>query len=463
MPRASHGDQEEERQRAREGGAHRDRRGAPDAVREAGDGVQDASALDLGEDRDERARGARELSTRARSGSASSGRSCPASRAEHRARGRARDGDAESIEAFSVSRACATSFQAMTSAAEAMLAGSTRRDRGRRRQRERRARSPRHRALRARSSTRARRRRCPQKLRAFAHLGPRDFLPVPPALKEPTTGSRWARAPRRWRRRRHLARRAGRVRASQPHARRARLGRACSTRGDARAAAAEFDDAGRRRTTSCARTRRSSVRDAQPAFDRKYGTITAGNSSPLTDGAAALLLMTESKAKALGYEPLGYLRSWRYAALDPAGGMLMGRAHATPMALERAGLSLADMDLVDMHEAFAAQVLCNVKAFASKEFAREKLGRGEADRRDRRREAQRARRVDRDRAPVRRDRRAHGDDGAERAATERREVRARDRVRGRRARRGGGPRGRPMSAASQETRVQRRHRAQGRR
>src|SRR5207253_9058631 len=99
----------------------------------------------------------------------------------------------------------------------------------------------------------------------------------------------------------------------------------------------------------------------KPAFDRAHGPVTAGNSSPLTDGASALLLMTESKAKALGYTPLGYLKSWAYAALDPAGWMLMGPSYASPMALERAGLGLKDMDVIDMHEAFAAQVLCNVR------------------------------------------------------------------------------------------------------
>jgi acetyl-CoA acyltransferase len=88
--------------------------------------------------------------------------------------------------------------------------------------------------------------------------------------------------------------------------------------------------------------------------------------------------MTEKKAKALGYVPLGYLRSWAYAALDPAEWMLMGPAYASPIALDRAGLTLKDMDLVDMHEAFAAQVLCNLQAFESKTFAAEKLGRGTA-------------------------------------------------------------------------------------
>jgi acetyl-CoA acyltransferase len=115
----------------------------------------------------------------------------------------------------------------------------------------------------------------------------------------------------------------------------------------------------------------------KPVFDRKYGTITAGNSSPLTDGAAALILVAEEKAKALGLKPLGYVRAYAYAALDPKDQLLQGPAYAAPVALDRAGLSLQDMDLVDMHEAFAAQVLSNLQAFGSKKFAQEKLGRSQ--------------------------------------------------------------------------------------
>ena len=115
-----------------------------------------------------------------------------------------------------------------------------------------------------------------------------------------------------------------------------------------------------------------------PVFDKRYGTVTAGNASPLTDGAAAVVMMSEEKARALGYEPLGYLRSYAYAALDPAEQLLMGPAYAAPVALDRAGLTLKDIDLIDMHEAFAAQVLSNIQAFESKKFAQEKLGRKEA-------------------------------------------------------------------------------------
>jgi acetyl-CoA acyltransferase len=92
--------------------------------------------------------------------------------------------------------------------------------------------------------------------------------------------------------------------------------------------------------------------------------------------------MAEEKAKALGLKPLGYVKSYAYAALDPRDQLLQGPAYAAPVALDRAGLELKDMDLVDMHEAFAAQVLSNLQFFASREFA-EKLGRprpmGEVD------------------------------------------------------------------------------------
>jgi acetyl-CoA acyltransferase len=114
----------------------------------------------------------------------------------------------------------------------------------------------------------------------------------------------------------------------------------------------------------------------KPAFDRKYGTVTAGNASPLTDGAAALLVMSAERAQSLGLTPLGYLRSYAYAATDPADQLLQGPAYATPVALARANMGLKDIELVEMHEAFAAQVASNLQALASKKFAK-KAGRSE--------------------------------------------------------------------------------------
>jgi len=116
----------------------------------------------------------------------------------------------------------------------------------------------------------------------------------------------------------------------------------------------------------------------RPVFDRRHGSVTAANSSPLTDGASAVLLMSEEKAKADGIEPLGYVRSYAYSGLDPRGQLLQGPAYAAPLALDRAGLTMADIDLMEMHEAFASQVLSNLQAWSSKKFAEEELGRSEA-------------------------------------------------------------------------------------
>jgi len=98
-----------------------------------------------------------------------------------------------------------------------------------------------------------------------------------------------------------------------------------------------------------------------PVFDREHGTITAGNASPLTDGAAAVVLASEAKARELGREVLATIRAYSYAAVDPADQLLIAPAYAIPVALRRAGLSLADIDVFEMHEAFAAQVLSTLK------------------------------------------------------------------------------------------------------
>jgi len=115
----------------------------------------------------------------------------------------------------------------------------------------------------------------------------------------------------------------------------------------------------------------------KPVF-AKDGSVTAGNASALTDGGAAVLLMSEEKAKALGVKPLAAFRSWAYVGVDPADQLLMGPAIAMPKALDRAGLKLSEIDLVDIHEAFAAQVLSVLKMLGSKAFAQGRLGRSEA-------------------------------------------------------------------------------------
>ncbi len=284
------------------------------------------------------------------------------------------------IQAFSVSRACATSFQSMTSAAEAMLAGqctvaitggadsasdvpiAVSKNLSR--------------ALVVASRAKS----LGEKLKIFSRLSPKDLVPVPPALKEPSTGLTMGESAEKMAKEAGITRQEQDLFAHRSHTRAAKAW-------DSGLFAAEvmhvlppptFD----RPIAEDNVVRKDSTPDGyaklKPAFDRRHGTVTAGNSSPLTDGASALLLMTESKAKALGYTPLGYLRSWAYAALDPGGWMLMGPTYATPLALDRAHLELGDMDVIDMHEAFAAQVLCNTKMFASKKFAEDKLGRSAA-------------------------------------------------------------------------------------
>ena len=111
----------------------------------------------------------------------------------------------------------------------------------------------------------------------------------------------------------------------------------------------------------------------RPVFDRKFGTVTAGNSSQITDGAAALVLASEERAREAGYPVLGRIRSWGFAGCDPAA-MGLGPAYATPVALKRAGAAFRDVKLVEINEAFAAQVIACERAFASREFAAKELG-----------------------------------------------------------------------------------------
>jgi acetyl-CoA C-acetyltransferase/acetyl-CoA acyltransferase len=112
----------------------------------------------------------------------------------------------------------------------------------------------------------------------------------------------------------------------------------------------------------------------KPFFDKAAGTVTVGNSSQLTDGAGALLVMGESQAKAEGLKPLGYLRDFAYAGLDPRR-MGLGPVFSTSKLMAKTGLAVKDFDLVELNEAFAAQVLGCTRAFASDEFARKELGR----------------------------------------------------------------------------------------
>jgi acetyl-CoA C-acetyltransferase/acetyl-CoA acyltransferase len=115
----------------------------------------------------------------------------------------------------------------------------------------------------------------------------------------------------------------------------------------------------------------------KPIFDRRDGTVTVGNSCQVTDGAAAVLVADPELAKAEGLDALGYIRSYAYAGLDPAR-MGLGPVFAIDKLLRQTGLSVNDVELWEMNEAFAAQVLACLKAMGSRQFAAEHLGRSEA-------------------------------------------------------------------------------------
>ncbi len=218
-----------------------------------------------------------------------------------------------------------------------------------------------------------------KKAAILAKIRPKDLAPIPPAIAEYTTGQTMGQSCEKMAKENSISRRAQDEIALHSHlcaADATAEGRFAdqivATYPQPHHANAVTEDTGIRADSSL-----DALAKLRPVFDRDYGTLTAGNSSPLTDGASAVLMMSEKKAKALGYEPLGYIRSYAYAALDPATQLLQGPAYAAPQALDRAGLKLGEMDLVEMHEAFAAQILSNMKAFASKKFARDELGRQE--------------------------------------------------------------------------------------
>ncbi len=288
------------------------------------------------------------------------------------------------VEAHSVSRACATSIQAFTDVSSAMalgvsqvaIAGGT----------ESMSDVP---IFTSRPLSRAlvkasRARTLPERLRAFAGLKPKDLVPVPPAIAEYSTGLTMGQSAEKMAKENHVSRSWQDEISLASHQRAAAAWSAGVF--DAQVMHVPVPPTYATTGTTDDIVRADASLDAlsklKPVFDRAHGSVTAGNSSPLTDGAAALLVMREDRARALGLQPLGALRAFAYAATDPADQLLQGPAYAAPIALDRAGMTLKDIDLVEMHEAFAAQVASNLQAFASPEFA-SKIGRsgplGEVD------------------------------------------------------------------------------------
>ena len=282
-------------------------------------------------------------------------------------------------DAYSVSRACATSFQAVANVAESLLAGTIRAGI----------------AGGADSSsvlpigvskTLARTlvdlnkaRSGGQKLKLLSRLRLRDLLPVPPAVAEYSTGLRMGDTAEQMAKTYGISREAQDAFAHRSHQRAAQAWADGKLADEVMTAyAPPYREPFIQDNTVRGNASLADYAKLRPAFDRQHGTVTAANSTPLTDGAAAVILMTESRARELGLTPLGYLRSYAFTAIDVKQDMLLGPAWSTPLALERAGLTLNDLTLFDMHEAFAAQTLANLKLMASDRFAREVLGRDRA-------------------------------------------------------------------------------------
>jgi acetyl-CoA acyltransferase len=215
---------------------------------------------------------------------------------------------------------------------------------------------------------------------AFRSVRPRHLVPVRPAIAEPTTGETMGESAERMAKENGISREAQDEWALRSH----RLAAAGTEDGRLTAEIAPvyvppgYDrvvtaDNGIRSDTSVEK-----LAKLRPVFDRRHGTVTAGNASPLTDGASAVVLMDGDRAEAEGIEPMGFVRAWAWTALDPAGQLLQGPAYAAPLALDRAGLAMSDIGLMEMHEAFAAQVLSNLQALSSRGFAERELGRSQA-------------------------------------------------------------------------------------
>ena len=282
-------------------------------------------------------------------------------------------------DAYSVSRACATSFQSAVNVAESIMAGAV--DIGIAGGADSSSVAPigvskkLARALLDLSKTKT----MGQKWNIIKTLGLKDLMPVPPAVAEYSTGLSMGQTAEQMAKTHGITREAQDALAHRSHTLAAETWASGKLANEVMVAHAEpfkgfMDKDNNVRENSDL----AGYAKLRPVFDRKHGSVTAANATPLTDGASALLIMREGRAKELGYDILGYIRSYAFSAIDVWEDMLMGPSYATPMALDRAGLTLKDLDLVEMHEAFAAQTLANVKMFASDKFAKEKLGRDKA-------------------------------------------------------------------------------------
>jgi acetyl-CoA acyltransferase len=272
------------------------------------------------------------------------------------------------IPAFSVNRACASSNQAITAAhdqiaqghADVVLAGGA----------EALSDIPilASRRLSDILVTASKARTLGARLATFARIRPRDLIPVAPAIAEPSTGQSMGQSAEKMAKENRITRDAQdrwTLRSHQLAAKGTADGRLTAEIAPwlPQRAGGEVvvSDNGIRSDTTL-----EQMAKLKPVFDRRYGSVTAANSSPLTDGASAVLLMAEDVARALGYEALAYIRSYAVAAVDPGWQLLQAPVWAVPKALERAGIQWKDLGLIEIHEAFASQVLSNLQGFVGK-------------------------------------------------------------------------------------------------
>ena len=271
------------------------------------------------------------------------------------------------IDAYSVSRACATSTQALVEAAQAIESGDvdvvlcggadslSRPPIG-------------YQDGFVDALMKANAARDPlAKARAFLELKPKDLAPKVPAIREASTGLTMGESAESMAKQNGITRSAQDRLAWQSHIKAA----AAWEKGIFDAEVMHFgippryEEVVARDGIVRPDTTEAKLAKLRTAFDSAHGSVTAGNSSPLTDGASVLLVMEEGRAKELGLDVLAFVKSWAFAAVDPAWQLLMGPALAVPKALDRAELTLDQIDVVDMHEAFAAQVLSNLQALGS--------------------------------------------------------------------------------------------------
>ena len=219
----------------------------------------------------------------------------------------------------------------------------------------------------------------PSRMKALSGIQLESLIPTPPAIAESSTGKTMGQHCEIMARKNNISREAQDTLALASHQNAAKAKEEGKTREEVmtvyappRFGAVSEDSFVRAETTL------EQLSTLKPVFDKNYGSLTAGNSSGLTDGAAVLLMMRESKAEELGLKPLAAVTHWSTTALDPDDQLLLGPALCIPRVLQDAELSLDDIDLVDIHEAFAAQVLSVLHALESEDFSRDYLGQEKA-------------------------------------------------------------------------------------